>query len=109
MRLDAAHTYIPLLVLTTPVLCKQLSFKLNNNNDEGKVLNNEFSSYVEHLMGMWKIKGAAVTIITPDFGTEYGAWGDRSIDGKEMTTDVSSYYIITLQVMPSQHATVDFV
>ena len=91
MRLDAAHTYIPLLVLTTTILCKQLTFKLNNKDDESKVLNNAFSSYVEHLMGLWKIRGTAIAVITPDFGTEYGAWGDKSIDGKEMTTDVSLY------------------
>ena len=92
MRLDAAHAYIPLLVLTTTILCKQLTFKLNNNDDDSsKVLTDEFSSYVEHLMGLWKIRGTAIAIITPNFGTEYGAWGDRSIDGKEMTTDVSLY------------------
>lgn len=58
------------------------------SNDFKRAITPELSEYVEGLLKDAGVPGLALGVVHANGESEYGAWGIRSEEGEEMTTDV---------------------
>ncbi|EJD02324.1 beta-lactamase/transpeptidase-like protein [Fomitiporia mediterranea MF3/22] len=63
--------------------CNQVPFTASPE----RVLNPEFSNYVDHLMELWNVKGVSMAVIKPAGDVEFGSWGNRTEDGEPMSPE----------------------
>lgn len=55
-----------------------------------KTLTPSLVEYIENQVDTKQLQGVAVAVVHSNDSIEYGAWGLRTEDGDEMTTDVNS-------------------
>lgn len=69
----------------------QLAFSIQSNRTTGNsIITPELSEYIETLRSEWNIPGITLGVVHSGGKVELGAWGRKSEDGDEMTTDVRS-------------------
>ncbi|KAJ7292861.1 beta-lactamase/transpeptidase-like protein [Mycena rebaudengoi] len=51
----------------------------------GKVITDEFSSYIRNAMQAYNISGLSLGVLRPDGQVEYGSWGNRTEEGDPVT------------------------
>lgn len=90
----------PLLAVTSLAICTTcLSTPQNQiplfpnalrstEKDVDKVLNHEFSDYVERMTEKWEVKGTTIAVVRPDGEVEFGAYGIKTEDGEKITPEV---------------------
>jgi len=62
--------------------------RLPDKDVNAKVINQEFSSFVEQLLEQWGVKGLSLAVVRPGVEDEYGAWGVRSLEGEKVKPEV---------------------
>lgn len=73
----------------------QVAFLIGSNTTSGSVnqiITPDLSEYVQQLREQWNIPGMTLGVVHSGGKVELEAWGQRTEDGDEMTTDVSTQY-----------------
>ncbi|KAJ7292859.1 beta-lactamase/transpeptidase-like protein [Mycena rebaudengoi] len=51
----------------------------------GKIITDEFSSYIRNAMQAYNVSGLSLGVLRPDGQVEYGSWGNRTEEGDPVT------------------------
>ncbi|KAJ7292878.1 beta-lactamase/transpeptidase-like protein [Mycena rebaudengoi] len=58
----------------------------------GKIITDEFSSYIRNAMQAYNVSGLSLGVLRPDGQVEYGSWGNRTEEGDPVTPAVRSIH-----------------
>lgn len=76
-----------MVILLCPIVVAQSQIPLVNANSR-KAITPELSNFIEGLVKDATVPGLALGVVHADGESEYGAWGIRTEEGDDMTTDV---------------------
>ena len=75
-----------ILILVTSVTSSAIA---GTGNGTGQALSPSLVEYIQSQVDSKQLPGVAIAVLHPDDSVEYGAWGIRTEEGANMTTDVS--------------------
>ncbi|KLO13809.1 beta-lactamase/transpeptidase-like protein [Schizopora paradoxa] len=79
---STSQSQIPMQVFPNTPLADPVTEK-----NKHKILDHEFSGYMERVMELWEVKGTTIALVRPDGEVEFGAYGIKTEDGEKITPE----------------------